>query len=158
MKGYHPGPDTTAGYMTFENGVRALWNNGPTAPMVGDPETDWQHVRLAGYAEKGRVLWEEFGKWEIVTDGSIETGDFGSSETWHEQNLDAQAAFHQAMFTWVEDDSKPVGTNFRQSLHEWKTVLALYYSSLIRKPVDIQEFDPPEDLFDRLRDALGSQS
>ena len=154
MQGYHPGPDTTEGYLLFANGVRAFWNNGYTAPVTGDPETEYQHVRLAGYAERGRVLWEEFAKWEIVTENEVEKGDYGSMEVWKNQNLEAQAAFHRAMLEWIENDDAPTGTNFRQSLHEWKTVLALYYSSLARIPVDVASFDPPEDLFDRLKEAL----
>ena len=155
MQGYHPGPDTTEGYLVFENGVRALWNNGTTAPKTGDPATDWQHVRLAAYAEEGRVLWEEFGKWEIVRGSGIESGDFGNRDIWLERNLGAQAAFHRAMLAWADGSGPPAGTNLSQSLHEWKTVLALYYSALVREPVEIGPFDPPDDLFEQLKAAFG---
>lgn len=154
MTGYHPGPDTTAGYLTFENGVRGLWNNGSTAPRCGDRSTEYQHVRLAAYAEKGRILWEEFGAWHIVGPGRNESGTFDGSEGWVENNLKAQAAFHNAMFDWLEDDATIPGTNFGQSLHEWEVILALYSSALERKPVDLDGFDPPADLFDRLKTAL----
>jgi predicted dehydrogenase len=156
MATVHPGPDTTAGYLVYANGVRALWNNGPTAPKCGDPSTEWQHVRLAAYAEKGRVLWEEFGKWEIEGPGISEHGDFGSRETWTENNLKAQAAFHEAMLDWIEDPRKVPGTGLRQSLHEWEVVLALYASALERRPIVLKDFEPSEDLFARLRAALAS--
>ena len=70
----HPAPDQTAGYLTFANGVRALWNNGPAAPRCGDPSTVWQHVRVAAFADRGRITWEEFGAWEIVGPGGEERG------------------------------------------------------------------------------------
>lgn len=155
MTGYHPGPDTTVGYLKYENGVRGLWNNGETAPMCGDPETTYQHVRLAAYAERGRVLWEEFGKWEIVGTGIDDSGDFGGRETWMDNNLRAQATFHNAMFDWMEDGKKVPGTNLRQSLHEWEVILALYLSALERRPISLSTFDPPVDLFNRLKAALG---
>ena len=155
MTGYHPGPDDTAGYLSYKNGVRGLWNNGPTSPRCGDPATDYQHVRLAAYAERGRVLWEEFGKWEIVGPNGTQSGDFGGSDTWLMSNLKAQAAFHNAMFDWMEDDTKIAGTHLKQSLHEWEAILALYSSALDRRPVVLEGFSPPNDLFDRLNAALG---
>lgn len=150
----HPAPATTIGYLTFENGVRALWNNGPTAMKCGDPDTDWQHVRAAAYADNGRVNYEEFGKWEIVSPHGTTSGDFGNMAAWWHNNLLAQAAFHKAMFAWLEDDTCVPGTNLKQSLHEWKVVLALYASSLYRKPIEIDTFDPPSDLFDKLISTL----
>ena len=138
-----------------ERRVRGLWNSGSTAPRCGDTETDYQQVRLAAYPGRGRVLWEEFGKWEIVGPGRNESGTFAGSDAWVENNLKAQAAFHNAMFDCVEDDAKVPGTNFRHSLHEWEATLALYLSALERRPVDLRDFDPPVGLFDRLTAALG---
>lgn len=154
MTGYHPAPDNTAGYLRYENDVRGLWNNGATAPRCGDPTTEYQHVRLAAYAERGRVLWEEFGKWEIVGPEGTESGSFGGADAWMENNLRAQAVFHNAMFDWIENDSAIPGTHLKQSLHEWEVILALYLSSLERRPVSLEGFDPPVDLFDRLKSAL----
>ena len=154
MEGGHPAPDSTIGYLTFENGVRGLWNNGPTAPISGDPDTEWQHVRVAAYADRGRVSYEEFGRWEIVSPDGTESGNFGDMDTWMGNNLTAQAAFHQAMFAWLEDENHLPGTDLKQSLHEWQVVLALYASALTRAPVKIFEFDPPEDLFQQLGATL----
>ena len=154
MTGGHPGPDTTAGCLTMANGVRALWNNGPTAPKCGDPSTVWQHVRAAAYAERGHVEWQEFGTWRIAAPGGDQCGHFGDGDTWGAGNLRAQAEFHKAMLAWIEDDRAVPGTNLKQSLHEWQVVLALYASSLWRRPVELAEFQPPEDLFDQLAAAL----
>ena len=150
----HPAPATTVAYLTFENGVRALWNNGTTAMKCGDPETDWQHVRASAYADNGRVNYEEFGKWEIVSPTDTISGDFGDMDSWRQNNLLAQAEFHKAMFAWLDDDSCVPGTNLKQSLHEWKVVLALYASALYRKPIEINNFNPPHDLFDQLLTVL----
>ena len=79
-----------------------------------------------------------------------ERGHATDGDGWMAGNLRAQAALHESMFDWIEDDAKPAGTNFKQSLHEWAVVLALYESTVTRKPVELDGFDPPEDLFDRL--------
>lgn len=152
----HPAPDMTAGMLTFENGVRALWTSGKVSPRVGDPKTDWQHVRIAAYADKGRVNYEEFGTWEIVGPGVQESGTFGGMQEWKAHNVLAQAEFHKAMFAWIEDETRRPGTHLKQSLHEWATVLALYQSALERRPIEMRSFDPPEDLFARLAAALKS--
>ena len=153
MTGGHPGPDDTVGYLTFANGARALWVNGATARRCGDPETDWQHVRVSAHAEWGRTKYEEFGRWEIASADGVEEGDFGDKDTWWDNNLEAQSRFHKAMFRWLEGGAAP-GTNLAQSLHEWLVVLALYASALQRRAIEIAEFDPPDDLFARLGEAL----
>ncbi len=157
LDNYHPAPDSTTGYLAFENGVRASWTNGPLAPRVGDPERACQHVRAAAYADRGRVEWREFAEWAIVAPGREERGDFGGLDTWRENNVKAQAAFHKAMLAWIEDASEVPGTNLAQSLHEWQTVLALYASAIERAPIELATFDPPDDIMQRLAEALGAR-
>lgn len=153
----HPGPENSEAYITFANEVRMLWATGPNTPRVGDPETTYQHVRIAAYAEKGRVLWEEFGKWEIEGPDGLESGSFGDMKQWWANNLLAQAGFHKDMLVWLEDDSKPCGTNLKRSLHEWKAVLALYASALERRPIHLAGFDPSTDLVARLKNEIFEQ-
>lgn len=154
----HPGPLTTLGHITLQSGARLLWNTGPTAPRVGDPDTTWQHVRVAVYAERGRVMWEEFGRWHIEAPGRSECGIFGGMGEWSRGNLLAQAAFHREMLRWIEDDSSPAGTHLARSLHEWKAVLALYASALERRPIALAAFDPPGDLLARIESTLNPPS
>ncbi len=149
----HPGPEHTVAQLVFENGVRALWQAGPSAPAVGDPATDNQHVRLVAYAERGRVSWSEFGPWEIVGPDGAQSGDHGGRDAWRRDNLLAQVGFHRAMFRWLETGEAP-GTDLKRSLHEWKVALALYASALWRRPVDLAGFDPPDTLFEDLTTAL----
>ena len=154
MVGHHPGPDTSVGQVLFANGVYGIWNNGHTAPMAGDENMVYQHCRVAAYAERGHVLWEEFRNWEVVSTEGVETGFQGSQEDWNNGNHAAQAALTNAMFDWIENDDRPAGTNLSLGLHQWQVVLALYASALWRKPVELP-FDPPADLFAKLKAALG---
>ncbi len=153
----HPAPAATEAFLTFENGVRALWTSGDISPRCGDPSTTWQHVRMAVYTEYGRTLYEEFGKWEIVTPAGIEHGDYGGWDGWRKNNKQAQANFHQAMIDWLSDDTKRPGTHLAASLHEWEVVLALYQSALERRPVSLSGFAPPADLVSRLKANLSKQ-
>jgi len=57
------------------------------------------------------------------------------------------------MFDWLEDDGKPVGTNLKRSLEQWNAVLGLYASTVYREPIDVP-FDPPDDLWEKLGQAL----
>ena len=148
----HPAPDTSVGYLLFENGVRGMWNAGTTAPLIGDPDTTHQHVRVAAYAERGRVLYEEFRDWEIVGPDGVERGNAG--DTGAANNVLAQAGLTRATLDWLEDDAALPGTNFNQSLHEFQTVLALYASTLQRRPVELASFEPDDDLLEQLTAAL----
>jgi hypothetical protein len=150
----HPAPAASEAYLTFENGVRALWTSGSISPRCGDPNIVWQHVRVAAYAEQGRVNYEEFGKWEIVTLDDSENGTFGNMDIWRQSNLEAQANFHKAMFTWLKNDTIVPGTSLEHSLHEWKVVLALYTSALERRPIEVELFEPDPNLFHALSQAL----
>ena len=153
MTGYHPGPDTTVAQIVFANGVWGMWNNGFTAPKIVDDSAEYKHCRVAAYAERGHTLWEEFGKWEIVSSDRVESGKVADVSEWEEGNHLAQAGLINAMFDWLEDDSKPAGTNLERALHQWNAVLGLYASALLRKPIDIP-FDPPGDLFLKMAKVL----
>ena len=153
MTGRHPSPDTTVAQLLFADGVYGLWNLGYTAPRVVDKEMVWMHCRVAAFAERGRTLFEEFGRWEIVSPDGIEKGAVADMEAWAEGNHAAQTNFTNAMFDWLEDDGKLPGTNLKRSLEQWNVILGLYASTVYRKPIDIP-FDPPDDLWERLKEAL----
>jgi predicted dehydrogenase len=150
----HPAPAATVAHLSFHNGVRGSWVLGPIARRIGDPSTTWQHVRVAAYAERGRVNYEEFGQWEIVSPEGIEHGNYGGMEVWAHNNLLAQADFHRAVLAWGEGDAKIPGTNLAASLHEWKVVLAVYTSAIVHQPIEIAIFEPQDDLFQALEKNL----
>lgn len=150
---FHPAPDLTAGSLVFENDVRALLNCGYTSPRVGDFSEIWKHVRLSAYCDNGRVNWEEFGITEIAIPGASERFEPLSMDEWISENLRAQNRFHQAVFDWYEKD-EPCGTSLEQSLHEFKVILALYGSSLYRKPIDMHSYEPTNAVFEKLKTAL----
>ena len=151
----HPSPDTTTAQLEFANGVRALWNLGSSAPRVQDHPEVWKHCRVAAYAQRGHTLYEEFGRWEVVADGQTVASGAVDMAQWEETNLAAQAVFTNAMFDWMEGDA-PVGTHLARSLQQWNAILGLYASAVYRKPIDLP-FEPPDDLWERLRDLLRRQ-
>jgi predicted dehydrogenase len=166
----HPAPAATVAHLAFANGVRGSWVLGPIARRIGDPATTWQHVRVAAYAERGRVNYEEFGQWEIISPEGVESGDHGGMETWAHNNLLAQADFHRAVLAWGnqppprpspnvgEGEEQAPGTNLAASLHEWKVVLAVYTSAIEHRPIDIAAFEPQDDLFQALENNLTRKS
>lgn len=149
----HPAPDTTVGQVVFANGIHGLWNNGYTAPRAIDDPAIWKHLRISGYCERGRVLFEEFGRTEIVSPSGMETELIANMDQWQNNNDIAQAGLVNSMFDWLEDDNSPSGTNLLKVLRQWNAILGLYASALSRKPIDIP-FTPPEDLFKQLIDQL----
>ncbi len=154
MKTVHPAPEMTVGQLLFANGVYGMWSNGNVAPRTIDDPATYKHIRIAAYAEHGRTLYEELGKWEIVSPDGVEAGKITDVKEWEEGHYIAQVGLTNAMFDWLEDDSKPAGTNLERALHQWNVVLGLYTSSALGKVIDIP-FDPPQDIFLRLAEALG---
>lgn len=142
----HPGPIASSAVFHCENGVRGLWVTGSEAPRVGKQMAVWKHVRIAAYGEAGHALYEEFGRFHVWGHAGRHGGDYGGMETWRQNNIAAQAGFHQAMWHWQGHPDDPPSTNLRRSLDEWKVVLAVYYSALVRRPVRLSEFEPDDGL------------
>lgn len=153
----HPAPQATVASLEFENGLTGLWTSGIVSPRAGDPNVVWQHVRVAAYAERGHVQFEEFDRWDILGPGIRQSGDYGGMGAWQVGNIRAQAGFHQAMFDWLIDENREPGTSLRQSLHEWATVLAVYQSAVERRPIEMDGFAPPEDLIERYMAGCGTR-
>jgi hypothetical protein len=42
--------------------------------------------------------------------------------------------------------------------HQGEVVLAIYASAVFRRPIDLKDFNPPENLFDQLAQALKRQT
>ncbi|MCD6408584.1 Gfo/Idh/MocA family oxidoreductase [bacterium] len=146
---YHPGSEAAEAYFIFSNGVRGVWTTGNISPRCSASKTVWKHVRIIAYTDKGHVKFEEFGRWEIVGGSLDESGDFGGMEQWKENNLQAQAAFHRSMFNWLKTGISP-GTSLKDSLMEWKSILAVYQSALEGRPIRLSKFNPSEDLIERI--------
>lgn len=152
MTSRHPSPNTTVAQLVFANGVYGMWNLGYTAPRVFG-EREYTHCRVAAYCERGRVLFEEFGKWEIVSPQGVQGGKINNMDEWRAGNDRAQANLTEAVYTWLDDSSKPAGTNLKRALQQWNVILGLYASTVYRKPMDVP-FEPGRDLFTRLGEAL----
>jgi predicted dehydrogenase len=151
----HPSPDTTIAQLVFANGVYGVWNLGYSAPRVIDDEAYYKHCRVAVYGELGHTLYEEFGRWEIVSPEGVIRGH-ADDRGWIEGNHMAQANLTNAMFDWIENPDQAVGTNLRRSLEQWNVVLGLYASTIFCKPIGIP-FDPADDLWERLDQVLGGR-
>ena len=150
----YPAPDTTSCQVLFENGVYGLWNTGCTSPRVINDSASYKHCRIAAYTDTGHVRFEEFGTWEIICPKLSEYSMFPTTpETWRAYNDRAQVGLTNAMFDWLEDDTRPVETNLKRALHQFNAVLGIYASAISHKPIDIP-FDPPTDLDSQLREAL----
>lgn len=149
---HHPAPESTMGMLTFENGVRATWNTGIAAPYVLDDEAIYKHCREAVYAERGRILFEEFNRWEIISSDGLESGH-NSPEVWSDLNDRSQAALVDSLAAWLDNDAVVSESNLDMALHQWNVVLALYASAMTHKPIDLP-YQPEQDLLERLMDKL----
>lgn len=148
----YPAPDASSCQVLFENGVYGVWNTGFTSPRVADDDAIHKHCRVAAYCEGGHVLFEEFSGWEIFLKEKVENRRTSLDE-WRENNDLAQARLTEAMFDWLEDDTRPVETNLKLALHQFNAILGIYASAISHKPIDIP-FDPPPDLDLQLREVL----
>ena len=148
----YPAPDTTSCQVLFENGVYGFWNTGWTSPRVTDDAAVHTHCRVTAHGETGYVRFEEFAGWQIVSTERVEKHQTTPDE-WRANNDLAQARLTQAMFDWLEDDTRPVETNLKLALHQFNAVLGIYASAISHQPIDLP-FEPPDDLDAQLREIL----
>jgi predicted dehydrogenase len=153
LSGTHPGPKTAEFLIDFENGARAVLMAGPGAPTFEDgPDSGrpWMQKRIAVYGTHGFLHWR-MDAWErSLPDGTVARGQ----KSYREEDLQGQANLTNALFDWLEDDTKGHPNNLGTSLDEWLTILGGYASGVSGRPIDLP-FDPPEDLLDQIRHLGG---
>ena len=91
-----------------------------------------------------------FSSWERSTpEGGYESGPL----SYGEQDVAAQGNLTEAVFDWLDDESKVHPTHLEQSLAEFNLLLGIYYSGITNEVIDLP-FDPPDGLMDQLRAKL----
>ena len=88
--------------------------------------------------------------WERYTP---EGGYEGGNLSYGDQNAVAQTNLTEAVFDWLDDESKVHPTNLPQSLAEFNLLLGIYYSGLTNTVIELP-FDPPDGLMDMFRERL----
>ncbi len=144
----HYAPDQSLAAVEYDNGVQASLRCGENAPRVPRGGAIWQHKRIAVYGMSGYVHWTMWG-WETFIDGAYESGE----HEYPEEDVLGQAAMCEAMFDWLEDDSKIHPLNLERALVDFNVILALYASALNHKVIELP-YQPEADLVPKLRQAL----
>jgi len=152
INGHHPSPRTAESLITFEGGIRGALQAGEGAPQFNEG-VNWMHKRCAVYGTHGFRHWRMYGWEKSLPDGTVEQGE----KDYAAEDILGQAGLTNAMFDWIEDAAKPSPTNLSVSLDEWLVILAGYMSTVEARPVEMADFDPPEDLLDRFKRFVGAE-
>ena len=146
----HPGPLHAVAHVLYENGLHVSLAFGTQmAQKASDTTGVYDHKRVFVVGTKGFVHWR-FSSWERSTlDGGYESGPLNYGE----QDVIAQGNFTEAIFDWLDDESKVHPTHLKQSLVESNIILGMYYSGLTNQIIDLP-FEPPDGLMDALRERL----
>jgi len=152
INGTHPSPRTAETLITFKNGIRAALQAGEGAPMFDKSAPNWGHKRIAVYGTHGFRHWWMYGCEKSLPDGTIEKfkRDYATDD------VPGQVGLTNALFDWLEDESKISPTNLKTALDEWLVILAGYMSTVEARPVDLP-FEPPDDLLDRFKTFVGAE-
>ncbi len=142
----HPTADMAEAYINFKNGNHGLIVCGKNAPKVGDYPEHY-HKRIAVYGTNGFVHWWMEG-WEKKID-KYERG----SKSYAEEDLLGQKGLTEAVFDWLDDDSKKHPNRLDISLMEFSVILAIFESVVKRAPIYFPT-DPPDDILQQLKIAL----
>lgn len=153
INGHHPSPRSAAWLVTFTNGTRAVLQAGVGAPVfVPQPAPNWMHKRIAVYGTHGFLHWRMNG-WECTgSQGAVRRGE----HVYAEEDVQGQAGLTNALFDWLEDDTKKHPNNLATSLDEWLTILAGYASAIEARPVEFP-FEPPDDLLEQFKRFVGAE-
>jgi predicted dehydrogenase len=145
-----PSPMHAAAQVIYENGLHVSLAFGQgMGTMASDDQGIYCHKRVFVVGTKGFVHWR-FSSWERSThDGGYEGGPL----SYGEQDVLAQGNLTEAVFDWLDDESKEHPTHLKQSLAEFNLLLGMYYSGITNEMIDLP-FDPPDGLMDMLREKL----
>ena len=147
----HPCPASAVGEMVFEGGAHGILACGDNAPVVPGPNAGATHMhkRVAVYGTRGFVHWT-MNSWELSTP---ERGYQAGEKSYAAEDVLGQAAMTDAIFEWLEDDSKPHFNRLDISLAESNAVLGMYRSALDHAVVELP-FVPEGSLLAELEEAL----
>jgi predicted dehydrogenase len=142
----HPAPDMAVAQLNFPNRVRCLMANGLNAMATSDDPATYMHKRIAVYGTRGFVHWKMMG-WERSTiEVPYESGD----RQYRDEDVLGQAGMTDAMCDWLDDGRKVHANCLDTSLAESNTVLGLYASAILGKPVQLP-YEPKESLLAALK-------
>ena len=144
----HYAPDQSLAAVEYSNGVQASLRCGENAPRVPRGSAIYQHKRIAVYGTSGYIHWTMWG-WETCINGVYESGE----HEYPDEDVLGQAALCEAMFDWMEDDSKAHPLNLDRALMDFNVILALYASSLHHTVIKLP-YQPEANLVRKLREAL----
>ena len=145
-----PSPQYAAARVQYENGLHVSVAFGTAiAPTASDDATVYFHKRVFVVGTKGFVHWR-FSSWERAT---RENGYEGGPLNYGQQDVVAQGNLTEAVFNWLDDESRVHPTHLEQSLAEFNLLLGIYYSGIINEVIELP-FEPPDGLMDSLRAKL----
>ncbi|MXY29418.1 Gfo/Idh/MocA family oxidoreductase [Candidatus Poribacteria bacterium] len=145
-----PSPQYASARVQYENGLHISVAFGTAiAPTASDDPVVFFHKRVFVVGTKGFVHWR-FSSWERSTP---EGGYEGGPLSYGEQDVVAQGNLTEAVFDWLDDESKVHPTHLKQSLAEFNLLLGIYYSGITNEVIELP-FDPPDGLMDSLRAKL----
>ena len=145
----HFAPDCTMAAITFEDGISAFLRVGDNAPYVlaGDQRTH-VHKRIAIYGTLGSVQWTMWS-WQSNIGGRTEHGE----HVYAEEDILGQAAMTEAMFDWMEDETRTHPLHLGAALQDFNIVMKIYMSALNHR-VETLDTVPDAGLMDALRRRL----
>ncbi len=145
-----PSPQYASARVQYENGLHVSVAFGTAiAPAASDDPGIFCHKRVFVIGTDGFVHWR-FSNWERST---RERGYESGLLNYGEQDVVAQGNLTEAVFDWLDNESKVHPTHLKQSLAEFNLLLGIYYSGITNEVIELP-FDPPDKLMDSLRAKL----
>ena len=147
--GRHFAPDQSLAAFSFDNGIQAVLRCGENAPRVGDGPIN-KHKRIAVYGARGFIQWT-MESWETTVDGRRESG----RHEYGQEDVLGQAGLTEAMFDWLEDETREHPLRLELALRDFNAVLGLYMSALHHTVVSLPVV-PEQGLIEQMRRKLSS--
>ncbi len=142
----HLAPDRLAAEISFADGAVAELQCGLNAPY-DDPEDKrvnmHKQIEVAGTA--GVIHWSMTG-WRTHEKGQAAAG----RHVYAEEDILGQAAMCEAMFDWIEDESRVHPLHLPAALRDFRLMLAIYSSGLSGQPASLHG-PPAPRLLDSMR-------
>ena len=150
----HPSPDYTIGQIKFANGVRAIVECGDLSPDQPHDQPFWLNAGATVYGTEGYARAIVGYGWEACTrrSGGERIGGEGGFDQAHDQ-----PPFIRDAADWLDHPDKPHPCNGEISYHGFELTMAILWSSLERRRIDIPIEDPEHspDIIEALGGVLG---
>ncbi len=142
----HPGPANFLTSITYPDRLQVLYEASKNGAGIIGEDSYFMATEFDISGEKGHIWWTERGGWGYQLEGMAQEKRFETD--FMKDDPIGQAAFTEAVATWLKDESKPHPNRLETAIRVFRIIAAMIQSAAENRRIDFE----PSQLKDKTPD------